>query len=392
MSGYGAIAVSRRAVTVLFYCLATFLLSRVLLEAIGVGARELIYPVMQAEFRRAEFSTSVWLDIWGVWDTEWFLGIIRDGYDTAVRTTPGMEGQANWAFYPLFPYLSKYVSAAAGVEPFVAMLIVANAAFTAALPVIWYETAHHYGERAASIAVALFCFLPGSYVFSSAYSESLFLFAVIVSLAFARRERWLFAGCAAALATLTRNLGILLVLPMLVHAWQAHGGWRDRDVVLARRVTLLIGIAIPAAALAGFMAYLNQLTGDPLAFASVQSAWKRELQNPVLTLIGPFLLGGKVQPEIVPSIVMAWVSVFSLGILIMRRNWPHAVFMAAVAGITLASGILSYFRLFLTIAPGIMALAAFLSPRPGVLWIALGLAAAANGAMMITWALGLGIY
>jgi hypothetical protein len=392
MSRYYAFMESRLATRVLLYCLAVFVLSRLLLELIGVGTRELTYPILQPDFRRAVFSTSIWLDIWGVWDTGWFLDIIEKGYDVAVHTEPGFEGQSNWAFFPLYPYLSKYLAAITGLDPFVAMLGVANLSFAGSLPVIWYETRHHYGEQAANLAVALIAFLPGSYIFSSAYSESLFLFLVMASLAFARRERWLLAGLAAALATLTRNLGVLLVLPILVQAWQAHGGWRDRQILAQRRIAVVVAVLLPAIALAGFMAFLWRHTGDPLAFASVQAAWKRELQNPLTSLIGPFLVLDSVQPSLTPSIAMAWISVFATGVLIARRNWPHAVFMIAVVTITLSSGILSYFRLFLTMAPGIMALAAFFSARPLAWPVALGLFAAANGAMMATWALALGIY
>jgi hypothetical protein len=99
------------------------------------------------------------------------------------------------------------------------------------------------------------------------------------------------------------------------------------------------------------MAFLWQRSADPLAFASVKAAWKRA-----------------------------------------QRNWPHAGFMIAVAGITLSGGILSYFRLFRTMAPRIMAIAAFLSLRPAASPLVLGLFAIVNGAMMVSRTLGLGIY
>jgi len=66
--------------------------------------------------------------------------------------------------------------------------------------------------------------------------------------------------------------------------------------------------------------------------------------------------------------------------------------MIAVAGITLSSGILSYFGLFRTMAPRIMAIAAFLSLRPAASPLVLGLFAIVNGAMMVSRTLGLGIY
>jgi hypothetical protein len=377
---------------ILAWCALVFLASRGLLEVIGVGARLLGYPVMDPQYLPIAYSPQAWMDIWAVWDSGWFIDIVERGYDTSVRTDPRNEGQANWAFFPLYPMIAKALVMLTGMTSVAALIIIANIAFFATLPLIWYETAHWYGDRAADMAVALLAFLPGSFIFSSAYSESLFLLFVVVTLAFARREAWLLAGIAAALATLTRNLGILLIVPILMHALQAHGGWRDRNVVWRRRLEVLAAIALPLLALAGFMVFLRAHTGDALAFATVQDAWKRELQNPIVTLIGPLLPNVSVQTEIVPSIAMAWISVFALFLLLARRNWPHAIYMLAIIGITLASGILSYFRFFLTMAPAVMVLGAFLAGRPRSGAIALALFALVNGALMVGWSLGLGIY
>ena len=40
------------------------------------------------------------------WDCKWYLTIINDGYDHAVRTHPKIwKNLANWAFFPLYPNL-----------------------------------------------------------------------------------------------------------------------------------------------------------------------------------------------------------------------------------------------------------------------------------------------
>ena len=63
------------------------------------------------------------------------------------------------------------------------------------------------------MTVALLCAAPGSYIFSSGYTESLFLLAITACLLLLRARRWMAAGGFAALAVLTRNLGMGLVLP-----------------------------------------------------------------------------------------------------------------------------------------------------------------------------------
>ena len=114
----------------------------------------------------------------------------------------------------------------------------------------------------------------------------------------------------------------------MIYAWQSLGAWRDQHVLSVRRFRVLVAMALPAVALAGYMAFLWRHTGDPLAFMTVQSAWKRELQNPIVTLIGPFLIGGHVQAEIVPSVFMSWASVWLTALCScgatgrMRGSWP----------------------------------------------------------------------
>jgi hypothetical protein len=156
---------------ILAWCALVFLASRGLLEVIGVGARLLGYPVMDPQYLPIAYSPQAWMDIWAVWDSGWFIDIVERGYDTSVRTDPRNEGQANWAFFPLYPMIAKALVMLTGMTSVAALIIIANIAFFATLPLIWYETAHWYGDRAADMAVALLAFLPGSFIFSSAYSS-----------------------------------------------------------------------------------------------------------------------------------------------------------------------------------------------------------------------------
>jgi hypothetical protein len=67
------------------------------------------------------------------------------------------------------------------------------------------------GEAAARRAVALFCFAPGAFVLSMAYSEALFLVGAIASVMMLMRRRWWLAGLFAALASFTRPNGVAVV-------------------------------------------------------------------------------------------------------------------------------------------------------------------------------------
>ncbi len=379
----------RRTLHALAYCLLVFLFSRAVLDLIGLGAHELLLPVTRPQYRQPEFSAFAWLDIWANRDTGKFLGIMNHGYAKALKAGEVLTGQAGW---PLYPMLSKYVGALTGLDRFAAMVAVSNTAFVLALPIIWHEARYYHGAKAADLAILLFAFMPGSYGFSSADSGSLFLLLIMATLTLARRERWLWAGLAAALATLTRNIGVLLTIPIAVYAWQSLGAWRDPHVLSIRRFRIFLAMILPVAALAGGAAYLWRHTGDPFTLATVLGAWKQELQNPLDTLIGPFLNGQKMQSQVVPGVIMSWISVAATLLLLTRRNWAHAWFMIAVIPVTLASGIPDFTQMIPSVAPAIAVIGAFFADRPRAWPVTLGILATANGFMMACWVLGLGIY
>ncbi|HYN89085.1 MAG TPA: hypothetical protein VER55_11165, partial [Ardenticatenaceae bacterium] len=62
------------------------------------------YPPEEVARRGWQFSPHRLLDIWGRWDTAWYLSIVSDGYSIRgdVETT-----LSNIAFFPFYPYLVK---------------------------------------------------------------------------------------------------------------------------------------------------------------------------------------------------------------------------------------------------------------------------------------------
>jgi hypothetical protein len=108
--------------------------------------------------------------------------------------------------------------------------------------------------RRCVVAIALF---PTAFFFLTPYTESLFLLVSVACFLALRQQRWLLAGALAALATLTRAVGILLIAPLLVEylqVWRARG-WRPPSLAASARreyLQVLIGVAAPILALTGF--------------------------------------------------------------------------------------------------------------------------------------------
>jgi hypothetical protein len=107
---------------------------------------------------------------------------------------------------------------------------------------------------------------PLAFFLAAAYTEGLFLCFAAAALLWARDGRWLAAAAMAFLAGLTRNTGLILVLPL---AWEAWRQQRWRGAVAA--------LAAPAG-LAVYVLYLWRRFGDPLLYVHAEHQyWHREL-------------------------------------------------------------------------------------------------------------------
>src|SRR5205823_14334758 len=128
------------------------------------------------------------------------------------------------AFFPLYPMVTRWVSWVLGGHPLAAALLVSNAAFLAALVMLYALTARETSVEVARRATVYLAAFPTAFFFLAPYSESLFLLLVLLAFWWARGGRWLGAAAAAFLAALTRNLGVLLALPLALEGWLQ---WRE---------------------------------------------------------------------------------------------------------------------------------------------------------------------
>lgn len=207
-------------------------------------------------------------------DALWYLSIARDGYPV------GGSGEAPEAaaFFPAFPALTAVTAAVPGVGPLLAGSLVAAVAAVVAVAGIFRLT-EEYGRdpAAAPRAQTVLLLFPTAYILVAPYGEALFLAASSWSLIFARRRRWLPAGATAIVAALTRNVGILLAVPLFVEVARSGAPRRRQLQGLGAVAAAPLGTAV-------FAGFTWWRWGDPLAWISVQSGWQRELTWPWVTL------------------------------------------------------------------------------------------------------------
>ncbi len=337
--------------------LLPFLLSRLGLALAGVLA--ITYGRMQPEGWHA--SSNVWLDIWARWDSSFYLEIARHGYTQKMGSLPYTP------FFPLYPMLMHLFTPGNQCWHTLAVtgVVLSNTSTTLALWLIYQLTALDHTEpvaRRAAWAAALF---PTSFFFSAVYTEGLFLLLTVAAFWCARRGQWWAAGFLGALASATRSLGVLLIIPLFLE-WQARPGssWRQA-------LWLLL---VPAGLLA-YMVYLQAQFGDALLFIRAQSAWGR-VTTPAAALERLATLANgdvlarlrSVAPEVAFTLL-----VIGLGLVMLRRQRAsYAAYTGCALALPLGTlQLLAMLRLIIVAFPLYIALADWLSRR--LYWLAMAL-------------------
>lgn len=263
-----------------------FVVSRIVLTVIGLVSRELVpghpYRPMPLGVARL-YSRYPFLDLWGAWDSSWYISIAEVGY----RPEPLDGPFANYAFFPLFPLLSR----AAGWlvdNVFIGGLVVANAALLAACIFLYRLMLLDHDVPTARRSVKYLFAAPGAFFLSGMLTESLYLALVLACFYFARTNRWWLVAVFGLLLTLSRGPGVLAAAP-LTWIYLSQRGFSLRRV----RPDVLWPAGL-AAGVGVFMWVNYELTGDALAFVHIQAtAWGHHLQNP-LPGLGRALSGGDI--------------------------------------------------------------------------------------------------
>jgi Mannosyltransferase (PIG-V) len=215
--------------------------------------------------------TSLWHS-WYRWDSGHFTHIATYGYDAAWRT----------AFFPLLPLLERVLAFLTN-DPFVAGLIIANLAGLVMLVVLFRLVEEDYDFEKAYRTVLYLSVFPTAFFFAAAYNESLFLCLAVLSFYHMRHGHWWLAGMFGFLASLTRSVGLLLLVPFYYEYLRQHD-FKLRTI----RFDIISSISIPGG-LVIFTLYCYFQFHDLLAFSHSQAVWHHELHGPWHGFIDSFM-------------------------------------------------------------------------------------------------------
>jgi hypothetical protein len=241
-----------------------------------------------------------YLLVWWRWDAAHYVRLAAHGYH------PGTT-----VFFPLWPvimhvsgsFLQIFVKG--DVAYYLAGVIVANILFYITIAVLYKVTAREWSAKVARKTILYFSCSPYALFFLAGYTESLFACLCLLTFFFLQREgyaNWCLAIFFASLASLTREAGVLLILPILVVLVRRF--WPVRRDLLAHWCSIIarvLPLAFLPLSVGGYMLYLYLQFGDPLLFVTAAIRWHRY----------PVLPGMSICVDIASFFTLPWTSSFS---------------------------------------------------------------------------------
>lgn len=193
------------------------------------------------------------------WDAGWYGEIAQNGYWI-------VDGkQSPVAYFPLYPLLIRAVGWL-GINRWVAAVAISVVAGLSGLLMMhrWFSKVSPVQATTAWLLIVSYPY--ACYLYGVVYSDALFVALVVSAFVALESDAPIAAAVLGALATACRPVAPAVVLGLVVRSLER----RRRAGLKIRLVDLVPGLA--GLGLLGFMIFLQQRFGDPLAFAHVQGA------------------------------------------------------------------------------------------------------------------------
>ncbi len=146
--------------------------------------------------------------LWRKWDAYHYLHIAEHGYLNSG------EERLKLVFFPLYPAAVRLVYLLTG-NYFWAGVIVSNLCLAASCYLMYSLAVIDQDKSTALKAVRYLLFFPVSFFLMAPFSESMYIMLSLITLYFIRKGKWYRAGFCGMLSALTRNMGVLLVIPFI---------------------------------------------------------------------------------------------------------------------------------------------------------------------------------
>lgn len=215
------------------------------------------------------FNLPSWISPLANFDGLHYLSIAHNGY-----------AQYEQAFFPLYPILIKFLTPLFLNNQLLTGIIISNISFLLGL-FVFYRYLHliRATKMVAPTTIFLLLAFPTSFFFGAVYTEGLFFFLLISTLYFLKKEKYLLVVIFSFLASLTRLVGVFLIIPIIFHLIQkmvppkVRGNnrtmeqWNNGFILNTKYLILILS---PLIGLSIYCIYLFKTTGDPFFFLTSQ--------------------------------------------------------------------------------------------------------------------------
>jgi Mannosyltransferase (PIG-V) len=295
---------------------------------------------------------------WQRWDAIHYTSIALGGYSPALSVFP-----------PAFPLLEHVLRPVFGNSFAVAGVAISFGALVLGLYAVHRLVSEDLSADIADRAVLFIALFPTAVFFAANYPEALFFALSAGTFLAARRGQFVLAGALAALATLTRDQGILLILPLGVEVWR-WGRERRRRGLVAFQPGMLAVLLAPLALLTWYVyvsSVLHVAGGPPGAESRY---WGDHLIWPWTVLADDvrrvFFL--RVPGAFLEFLDLVVVALMAIALPLMWRRLPHSYTIYAASNALLAvsrevNGVPSDIGRFVLVVFPFFVLAAMLARR-----------------------------
>jgi dolichyl-phosphate-mannose-protein mannosyltransferase len=303
-----------------------------------------VFPLNQREQFTMFGRTSPFWDTFTRYDSGWYFGIARSGYDASTAVA---GGRSNIAFFPVYPLLMRYVGRLFGrtsADLYLGGIVVSWLSFVLAMVALYYLARLDLSRPRAERAVLLTAIFPFAFFFGVVYSESTFLLFTVLAFYLLRTRRWIAGGLAGAVAGATRVTGIMMWPALALTAW------RRTEPTSRDRLWAAAALVLAASGFGAYCAYIYAQSGQPFLWAVALQRWGYypggapwtapwRLVATLLTHPYAYLAGDRMAPYDTLNGVSAVLFAAAVPFVWRRLGAGYALFMLANLWLPLSSGV-----------------------------------------------------
>lgn len=221
------------------------------------------------------------------YDAYWYESIINNGYTSEIlEVTKGKNGMSNWAFFPLLPYTTKFLSII--TFDLISIPVLGFIFSTTCYIMFIYNLIKYLKEKNVKLNYLLLfaIFVLNSIImfFYTLYTESLTMLLIILFLRLCDKKKYITSGIICSLLTFTKVQGCFWCIYLFIKIFQdcykkensLLKSFFAAIINIIKKPSLLFAIVVSPMGLFLFMIILYYSGLSPLAFIHVQTAWGKE--------------------------------------------------------------------------------------------------------------------